>query len=139
MYIIVLRLNLVYLYVRFCARFLAPHVASSLLPRVGDAGAQALAAALPHNATLKALYLQNNRVTDKGVGALCEGVRANGTVAEIDLGGNKCVQAKSCCCISHCVAFFSIFQDFGLLTSHPSHRATFSLFVRCCWEKYKNK
>eukprot|EP00812_Abedinium_dasypus_P003266 NODE_1402_length_1151_cov_323.447080.p1 GENE.NODE_1402_length_1151_cov_323.447080~~NODE_1402_length_1151_cov_323.447080.p1 ORF type:complete len:335 (+),score=116.77 NODE_1402_length_1151_cov_323.447080:116-1006(+) len=54
-----------------------------------DRAAEALAAALQHNTTLKELYLRGNRIGDDGAKALAAALRHNTTLTVLDLEDNK--------------------------------------------------
>ena len=57
---------------------------------MGDAAAVALAAMLPHNRTLKTVYLSTNQIGAVGAHALAAAMQSNASVSRIHLRRNPC-------------------------------------------------
>lgn len=55
----------------------------------GNEGALALGEALKFNNTLVHLNLNNNRITNEGVGMLCRGLQVNDTLRVLKVCGSK--------------------------------------------------
>ena len=58
----------------------------------GNEGALAMGEALKYNNTLMHLNLNNNRITNEGVGMLCRGLEFNATLRVLLVGEQSCIK-----------------------------------------------
>jgi len=64
---------------------------------IGDAGVEALAAALTDNTSLQTLYLDNNNIHDAGCRELAAAIRKNKHLKRLDIQRNKITEAGGAC------------------------------------------